>query len=81
MVPKQSTEENQADWVDATLDGQPPLLTIPEAARLLRMSERQIYRMGRSGRLALVSKGGEESRRVVPKVSIAKYLRALEVTP
>lgn len=65
-------------WVDETLDNLPLLLTISETARLLRMSERQVYRLGETGRLTLVSKGGEGSRRVVPKVSIAKFLRSLE---
>ncbi len=67
------------DWVDESIKGLPTFLTIKETAEFLRMGERHVYTLGERGQLAVVSKGGvAHSRRFVPRVSIAKYLRSLE---
>jgi hypothetical protein len=45
------------------------------------MSDRHLFRLAERGFLAILRKGGEGSRSVVPKASLEKYLRSLEVSP
>lgn len=66
------------DWVDEALATAPPLLTVLEAAVLLRMSRRQFYRLLSVGRIkAFRSTESGSSRNLVPKTEIARYLRTL----
>ena len=69
----------EKDWVEETIEHLPMLLTIAETARVLRMSERQVWRLASAGRLMMVNKGGKGSSRVVPRGSLERYLRSLEV--
>jgi excisionase family DNA binding protein len=68
----------EPDWVEESIKGLPAFLTIKETAELLRMGQRHVYTLAERGQLAVVSKGARHSRRLVPKVSLAKYLRSLE---
>jgi excisionase family DNA binding protein len=63
------------DWIaDATRDLQ-PLTTLPECAKTLRMSERNLRRLIAAGRIAAVkSSEGGSSRVLVPRTEVAKFL-------
>jgi excisionase family DNA binding protein len=65
-------------WIAESVKDLPAFLTLSETAQYLRVSERQVYRLAETGRLVMMSKGGEKSRRLVPKASIVEYLRGLE---
>lgn len=73
----QVAKASNEDWVAAATAELPALLTIAETATYLRMSMRQVYRLADAGRIVMISKGGEGSRRLVPKAAIAKYLRQI----
>lgn len=66
-------------WIAESVADLPMMLTLSETAQFLRVSERQVYRLAEAGKLVMVSKGGEKSRRLVPKSSVTEYLKSLEV--
>ena len=66
------------DWVEEALADAPPLLTVPEAAKLLRMSVRSFYRLVSTGRLkAFRAADAGSSRHLVPRSEVGRYLRTL----
>ncbi|MEO8905517.1 MAG: helix-turn-helix domain-containing protein [Polyangiaceae bacterium] len=67
-------------WVKEAVAGLPPLVTVEELVTLLRTSRRQVYRLISDGRLPSVKQSeGGSSRNLVPRASVEKYLRGLEV--
>ncbi|MES1188658.1 MAG: helix-turn-helix domain-containing protein [Myxococcales bacterium] len=78
MVANNEKKPDLPAWIVASVADLPAFLTLSETAQYLRVSERQVYRLAETGRLVMVSKGGEKSRRLVPKASIVEYLRGLE---
>ena len=67
----------EIDWVQDVVAKLPPLLTIPEAAKALRMSARNVSRLLAHGRLGAVrtGSGGGSSRVLIARVEIARFLR------
>lgn len=73
------SNEAEKDWVEATLEGLPPLVKAKEAAVVLRTTPRTLYRWIALGRILTVKRpGGDASAVLIPKASLAKYLRSLE---
>lgn len=67
------------DWVEAALEGLPPLVKTKEAAKALRTTPRTLYRWIALGRIATVKRpGGDASALLIPKAALATYLRSLE---
>lgn len=68
------------NWVTETLAGTPAIMTVEELVSLLRVSRRQVYRLLSNGRIHAVKQAeGGSSRHLVPRSSVEKYLRSLEV--
>jgi len=69
-----------ADWVQDVLTNLPALVTTSEAAKVLRMSSRNVSRLLARGQLSSVRTGfGGSSRVLIARVEIARFLRHLEV--
>lgn len=67
------------DWVETILADLPPLVTVDEAMTALRCSRRSLYRLTSGGRLlALRQEHAGSSKLLIPKTSIAAYLRSLQ---
>lgn len=70
---------SEKDWVEEAIEGLPPLLTVKEACTVLRTSARNFYRLAAAGRIyAPKSSESGPARLLVPRASIAKYLRSLD---
>lgn len=68
------------DWVSDIVAALPALSTANEAARVLRMSPRNLRRLYTDGRLSVVrARESGSSRVLVPRLSIERYLRSLAV--
>lgn len=78
MVAKKEEKPELPAWVAESVKDLPAFLTLSETAQYLRVSERQVYRLAETGRLVMVSKGGQKSRRLIPKASVTTYLGSLE---
>ena len=63
-----------SDGVDATADSIGPVLTVPEAAGVLRVSERTAWSLVGSGRIPTVRIG---RRRLVPRTALDAYVAGL----
>jgi hypothetical protein len=74
-----SVEITKEDWVETTVAGLPALLTAAETAKVLRTTPRSIYKWCAMGRLGSVKRpGGGNTALLIPKASLAAYLRGLE---
>lgn len=72
------TAANGPDWIDETLAGYPPLLTVQEAMGVIRTSRRNFSRLLADGRIKSVRAAeGGSSRHLIPRSELARYLRAL----
>ncbi|HVU00378.1 MAG TPA: helix-turn-helix domain-containing protein [Polyangiaceae bacterium] len=73
-----TTNEVKTDWIADLVAGAPKLLTVPEAADLLRISGRTLARKIAAG--AIASIGGEPggTKRLIPRAALEVYLRGLE---
>ena len=68
------------DWVAEAVASLPPLVTTGEAIATLRTSKRNLYRLVAAGRLHAVRQAERgSSRLLIPRASIEKYLRSLDV--
>ncbi|MEO7037656.1 MAG: helix-turn-helix domain-containing protein [Polyangiaceae bacterium] len=67
--------------VDDAIAHLKPFVTAPEAADVLRISKRTLYRLVAAGRLQAIrhSEAGG-ARLLIPRASIERYLRALEAS-
>jgi excisionase family DNA binding protein len=67
------------DWIAEVLAELPSLCTVAEAARLLRMSPRNVQRKLATGELHSVrGKHAGSSPNLIPRASLEKYLRRLD---
>lgn len=73
----------ETDWVQDVVAKLPPLMTISETAKVLRMSARNVSRNVARGRLAAVRTGvgGGSSRVLVARAELARFLRRLDAEP
>lgn len=68
------------EWIAEVLDGLPPLLTLGELAKTLRVSQRTVRRLIDAGRLFRVrSRETGPSRVLIPRSSLREYLRSLDL--
>ena len=66
------------DWVDEAVAGLPALVTTAEAIKVLRTTQRNLYRWIAIGKITAVKHGcGGSSRVLIPKPALVKYLRGL----
>lgn len=66
------------DWVCDVVASLQPLVTVAEAARALRMSERNLRRLIVAGRIVrLRARESGSSRVLIPRREIERYLRSL----
>jgi excisionase family DNA binding protein len=63
----------RADWIDDLAERLPELSTTDEAAQLLRLDRRTVYRLLDAGQIAMIRRG---RRRLIPRIAIVDYLRA-----
>jgi len=77
---RSDTASKVPDWIDDALAQVGPLLTAPEAGAVLRTSKQSVRRLVRAGRLQAVRLAETGSSKIlIPRASIEKYLRSLEV--
>lgn len=81
--PVVDSEPFDADWVRDVVAKLPPLATISETAKTLRMSARTVSRLLAQGRLNAVRTGvgGGSSRVLIARAEIARFLRLLRFEP
>lgn len=66
------------DWIGDVLASLPPLCTTAEAAKALRTSRRNLYRLTSAGRIRAVRREhAGSSRLLIPRTEIERYLRSL----
>jgi excisionase family DNA binding protein len=69
--------EFSTSWVDDAVRDFPPIATIAETVKYLRISERDFYRAVAAGRIKTIRRNGPGSRVIVPRASVREYLAAL----
>lgn len=66
-------------WITEALADLPPIVTVEEAADVIRTTRRNLYRMVAAGRLhAVKAAEGGSGRLLIPRASLEKYLRRLD---
>lgn len=70
-----SASAPSASWIDEAIRDLPPILTLAETAKALRMSVRHLRRVVDSGRLrTLRATEATTARVLVPRAEVGRYL-------
>jgi excisionase family DNA binding protein len=80
--PSSDSAPVETDWIQDVVAKLPPLMTVSETAKALRMSARNVSRNVARGRLVTVRTGvGGGSRVLIARAEVARFLRRLDVEP
>lgn len=66
-------------WINEALKDLPAILRVKEVQSVLRCTSRHVYRLVETGRIhAVRARDAGSSRVLVPKTSLADYLRSID---